>query len=240
MIASRVSEIITAKKLRDDALFNVADHIKRMYILIGIPSSKIPDQLEFDFLLRSYKTAFAKYSLKEIEYAFELAVNGTINYDLKLYDSSFSVVYVSGLMKKYAEWKRNEFDFKKATQKALPEISEADKFAKMKASSLKAFDDFKAGDVSGVGFYIYNFLNDLGIIDPSPEKKHSAIREAEKNRRSELNANKGYVSNRRFKELTESFENTDSLTVNRAKEINLRQFFSDLIEMDDELINHFK
>lgn len=229
-------DAITAPKIIDESLQNIAAHIKRIFMILGISGNNVPQDLEFDFLVRTYKLSFSQFTLKEIELAFKLAINLTIEYNLNLYDKMFSVVYVSDLMKRYTDYKRQSTEYQKSRVEFIPEKSEAEIYAIMKTAALDSFTEYKKGNPEYVKFYIYDWLNRNEILVPTLERKKTAMIRAKEQIEAELNSKKGLISRSRLIDL-ERMLLGEGVQIARAKELNLKEFFDDMIETGTELID---
>jgi len=205
-------------------------------MLIGLPEKKFPTENEFQFLIKSYSSTFKMWSIKEIEHAVELTLNGTIQSDLKLYGNQFSMVLISDVISKYKEWRKNESDYKKL-RKPMPEKEKTPEeiYQIMRNAALKAFELFKEGDQSDCKHYIFDWLNRNKFLEPTPERKRESMRQAENELLYELEQKKVLVAPSQAKILMKAFEDDKQVKINRAKEWVLIEFFKALKETDSQL-----
>jgi len=202
---------------------------------LGISGNSIPTDFEFEHLIKMYKIAFINHTLAEIDLAFDLALCGSIEYELNLYDKIFSVAFVSGLMNKYKEWKSTNTDYTKSKNKELPEKSEDEIYAYMKSAVINCFNEYKAGNPEFVKFHIYDWLDKNGFINTAVERKREFFGLAKIQLNEEMKHEKNLaISPSETSRIIDSYSG-QTKQVNRAKELNLKDFFDGLIEMEIDI-----
>lgn len=84
----------------------IVQTLGKVFILLGFNSSDMLDTYEIPVLVDFIKETYSvRYSLKDIETAFKLAMRGDFEVDLKLYGKRFSSLYLSNVMNAYQTYK---------------------------------------------------------------------------------------------------------------------------------------
>lgn len=104
----------------------------------------------------------------------------------------------------------------------------------LRNACLKSFEDFKAGiSIFDFGNVKYNFLVEIGALNFNKERKREIKEKIEAKLRQEAIENK-----RRDQSIAKILDSILPETIiSESKKEALRQFFSDLIEIEEELIN---
>lgn len=222
------------KKLPAVKIEEVKAHLKRMWVLLGLNLSNYPEQVEFDYLSAKYREIYARYSIRDIELAVDLALNGSIDQKLNLYDKPFSPAFFSPLMIKFTEYRRQESRQQSA-------INEEEKTAfeiwEIKADAvLNLWDKFAAGltDIADFNWFNYNFLSHTcKILQPSKEQIQAAEIKAKSLLDIEVEAINRHRKNMFIRTIREA-AGTNSIK-DKAKEIILFNYFTELQAMDGRL-----
>jgi len=101
--------------------------------------------------------------------------------------------------------------------------------AYMKAATIRRFNEYKQG-VDTIHFSIYDFLDKNKIINITPEVKRKTMEIVKMDVERELRENT-ILTFSKYKELSERISNPTTL-INRSKEINLKNYFDELIKKD--------
>jgi len=75
-------------------------------IKTGIPETKLPAGIEIEILIDYVKRRFGKITEQEFNDAFEMAFEGKLEIDAKLYDKLFCCEYVGRVLSAYREYLR--------------------------------------------------------------------------------------------------------------------------------------
>jgi hypothetical protein len=176
MTERNVIENTKDKKISDSTESEVMTLLKYIFAFVGLKD--YPFEEEFLILSKATKRLLFNFTSKEITYAFDLAIKGTIQYDLNLYDKSFSIVYLSGLMNEYEKYRASvNAKYKKLleeieTQEKAPSQEEI-KLLNYKAakegcidlfSKIKSGKDVSLSDVDFVGAR-YEFMKSLNLFE---------------------------------------------------------------------------
>ena len=189
-------EITTAVKIRN--LENpepIKQALRYCFVLIGLRPEQIPDEIEKAVLLDFIKSNLANFTPEEIKIAFELAVKGEFQVDLKHF-GKFSPVYFTSVFNKYIEH-RNKIakqvstdQEKKRLQKENEDQANDPEFKKkvekefVDAVIKPGFEFFKENKRLEFGStpisYVFNFLSKKELLDLSEEGKEKVKRQAKK------------------------------------------------------------
>lgn len=82
--------------------------LKYIFSLIGLSERNLPSESGKVVLINFIKKYLSNNSLEEIVHAYELAVNGKINIDLRLYDNVFSPKNIVETMNAYKSYLKDE------------------------------------------------------------------------------------------------------------------------------------
>jgi len=172
--------IVSSEKLIHEDIITIKNFLKKLFVVIGVSKANMPTQVEFDFLADKIRTTFRNYTLADIELAFDLAIEDKINYNLNLFDKPFSIQFLSGLMKKYKEYRNKSKEYLAALEPPKEEIipSKEDVMEDMKRGVLELFEGLKDGTATfdDCYWYYYNYLDrDLDLIKASSSEKKNAI-----------------------------------------------------------------
>lgn len=218
-------------KLINTDIDEVKFHIKRMFVLLGLNQANYPKTVEFDYISLAYKEIYGGYSIKEIELAVNLSLSGDIKYTINLYDKPFSPVLFSPLMIKYKEYRRINRRSKSVIEK---QRTREEDYREMKETAIKYFNNYRNGDSSGLTFYLYDWLNRYEILIPEDDSKCEALKTASMELEKEMEKEKSMcINSGEVKKVLDSYNKTKQ--INRAKEINLKEYFDDLIEKGMEI-----
>ena len=116
---------------------------------------------------------FYRFSLLEIDNAFNLATAGKLNVDPNHYQS-FNVIYISNILNAYVEFRgKYILDYRKKLEESQKvEPTEEEKTQLMIEGILEAFDRYKEEPYfNPFGWVSYDFLTRLGVINLSNEQK---------------------------------------------------------------------
>ena len=127
----------------------IKSFLRYLFTLIGI--KEYPNEAEKMVLLDSVKITLAKFSLEEVKNAFFLAIDKTIDFDLKLYDRSINIGWMAELMKLYEHHRanvRSKYDRlldekKEKENKPTPEEIEKLNYETIRKSCLDMFEELK-------------------------------------------------------------------------------------------------
>lgn len=240
---SQVLAVMQENKIRSETVKNISDHLKRLFIVLGLSERQIPNEIEYGILLNTYKTFFSEYSIKEIEYAIELSIKDKIQVELNLYDKPFSVVHISNIMKKYKAWRNENSDFKnnRALLAAPPEKTPDEIWNIMAAAAIKSFNNYKEGNPENIKSHIYDWLDENKIINISKELKWEAVKKAKGMLGNEAESKMDFPIYK-YRSIVKMYS-SESVEISRAKEILLKDYYNGLIEFEENLqafINEIK
>lgn len=202
---------------------------------------------------------FAKTNFK-IEPEIHNATIDELCYDLQKYNGTLTfeeieLAFKNGYKKVYGDffglsnatyfgwvnaytWHFNRLNAKKAIEIAnkpqpKPEISEEEKQKQVLGGVLRTFEDFKKGaNILDPGNCSYNFLDKKGLIKFTKERKNKFIAVAKEKLIQDALTKKGIKS---ISKVIQSVTSEKSVIISNAKREALKTYFSDLIEMKQEL-----
>jgi len=120
-------------------------------------------------------------------------------------------------------------------EKIAVEKTESEIYKQMKKSVILSFESYKSGEDYYVKASIYDWLNKNEFLLPTPQRKREFLSEAKKQLDIELQEKKAALLNPlEIRKLLETYDNKTTL-VNRAKELNLKDYFNGLIEMNEDI-----
>lgn len=227
---------------------NIVKALQMVFVILGISKQNYPNENEFTFLIKKIKENLSDFAPEEIILAFELAVNNKFESDLNLYDKSFSLNYLTQVLLAYRNFR---FDvLKKEKQMKQTELFEnhppkeiqeqrlrhgtLSYFRLYRDNCLKNFDDY--------GNARYNYLDKLGVIPFTTERKNEIKKQAIEKYRTELvnnsiNISKPQQVRDECKKILKNFDNLkeENRITSIAKEMALKIFFDELKELDEDL-----
>lgn len=222
------------KKIADEELSVIANHFKKWMVLIGATNLQTED--EFRFTVESFKKTFPFFTLAEFDYAFDLALKGMINF--VLYNKQISLSYVSEIIKAYKDWRKNQPEYKTMRKVEVKEKSEKEIYDFMAKAVERSFEEFKKGNYEYIKFHIYDWLTKNEILYTTPERKREFYKKAQQEIKDELQKQKALLINPLDRiRLTETVKTKE---INRAKELNLKNFYEGLYEMGIEINEYLK
>lgn len=143
--------------------------LNKIYTMIGLRDHQRPDEMEYVFLAKWIKANYGALSVRELSYAFELAMQNRLDLDDVKHYGHFSIQYLSEIMNSYQRLKsyiRKNLNPQPLEIKSLPApvLTLEDK--------KKEVDDFAARcslPLSLLPLYIYDYLEELGLIPMTPQ-----------------------------------------------------------------------
>jgi len=192
-IREEIKNEIKIRHVQEDEPIKQA--LRYCFVLIGLRPEQIPDEVEKAVLLDFIKSNLANYTPNEIKIAFELAVKGEFEVDLKHF-GKFSPVYLTTVFNKYIEHRKkiadevareqertrlqeedeqraNDPEFKKKVEKEFVDVVIKPAFEMFKETKRL---DFGSTPVK----YVFNFLKKKGVLDLSDETKEEIKKDAQK------------------------------------------------------------
>lgn len=94
---------LTGKKALDVPIENLKQVLRLAMLKLGIRAKNLPDEEEKQILIQHILEYYGNHTCEEIKLAFDLAIAGKLNIDVKAYEN-FSCLYFSQIMIAYREW----------------------------------------------------------------------------------------------------------------------------------------
>ena len=238
----------TAIKLIDQN--SVKQEIAKLMIqtctLMGVKNAILPT--DATDIVEMILSRFKNLSIDEIAYAFKLERYG--DYDDKTdHFHHFNADYVSDILKKYIRY-RTKIIYEKKLNQEKKELEWTDEQkAKIEYSAvLRQLDYFlKNGEVEYGTFYVYDILDELGMIKKTDEEKkelHKQVKaQLESEYQSSLNEAKKQFNRDSVKSIEREIEKLTSgqctTAIKKCKEMILTEFFTRL-SFSQERIDEFR
>lgn len=191
---------------------------------------ELPNEVGIKILIDYIKGSLWRFTPSEFKLAFTLLADGKLDIDREHYQS-FSTMFLGKVMEAYSHFRFNYLQSETSDIGFNPTKEEIYKY--MKGRCLIAFQEYKEKKrIIDFGNSKYRFLVDQGILKFSNERWEKMILQAKK----ELDKETSESGNLRY--VLKRFDDFDTDIV--AKEIALKIFFDDLIEMGIELSERFE
>lgn len=222
----------------------VVELVGQSFVIINQPKMSSQDrEIMQDFIIHDLFAKFSHLTIEEFKQAFHMGLRG--EFKVKPDDVIFmSVSIVYGWMKSFCETvkreamkKQRQFDMKKEKDE---EPTDEQKQAKIKVflenDVLVCFNYYKAykaiADTYGA---IYQILDNRGFIKISNDRKKEIYQQADKLIRREFTHDREFI-----KDLNAGKEESIERVKIKARQMALKVYFDDLIEMEIELEDEIK
>jgi len=151
----------------------------RLFLKIGL--KELPNEAEKQVLVDGVKKILKNYTVEDIENAFDAAMLGTIQFDLRLYDRTFCIVFLSDLMRVYESYRSATMikymtaieEAKRSEESPSEEVRKRRNYESVKKGCLDLFDKCKKCAVPICDIDVspkncrYEFLTSLGLFNYS-------------------------------------------------------------------------
>ena len=186
---------------KNEQFQNLHKLLVKWAVLTGV--KPLPTDDEIRLFVEYIAEHFYRFSLLEIDNAFNLATAGKLDESAEHYQS-FSVIYISKIINSYSRYigkyileYKDQLDI---AEKENNKPSEKEQFELMLESILENFDKYKEHIENGedapynsFGYISYDFLKNLGVISIDEDVKETLFIEAKKIALEEL-SNKSHTS----------------------------------------------
>lgn len=205
-----------------------------LFALIGLNKKFFPQELEINVLVERAKDTLKNVSLDDLRLSFQFAVDKRTEVDLRLFGDTFSHRLVMEVYDAYKKYKHS-MATKLIEKPKICDISEEAKFEIIKKGALRCFQVYStAGAMADAGNVTYNYLDRMGLIKITKEKKEKILKDAKEYLiLKEKNSN---ASGSVIKAALDKLQNGgNSYIVGEAKRRALKVYFDNLIEMGETL-----
>jgi len=212
---------------------DIIQMIRRFYVKMGIMTVPTTDMLLV--LIHSIREGFGNWRISQVEHAFDLGLQGSLEISMNLYNKPFNVVFLAQLMASYKAFitpvleKENN---KQAEQ--VPPSEEEQKEISIKAID-KCFDHFKVtGNLLNFGNTIYNDLKDKFNYDDADfiEQAKSILKNRIDKQLERAVFKKDLESAIASIEVGNVDDSTEKMLKRIICDLKLKKFFNELIEME--------
>jgi hypothetical protein len=185
-------------------------------------------------------SVFKNLSFDELYFAFKMERFGVLG-DKTEHFQLFNASYVSDVLKKYIEWKReirrkHNLDLVKKDQEA-PQLSQKEKDSIVAKGVLRIYGEYRAlGNISTGDAYIYEVLYDDGFLPTDAETKKKVYEEAKEVLRFDIESKKplSIEEKEHFKLIMNAIERKrDPIVIAEAKRLMVKKFFRKLANDND-------
>lgn len=218
----------------------LAQMFRRLMVLIGASGVNVPFEVEASLLIESAPIILGKWTTDDVITAFTLALKGEIEAELRLFDKPFSLMYVSGVMKAYDDFKREALYQHHKHQPELPVHvpTRAELDAKMRDEALECYRLHCEGRGNWSNYHppLFDYLQRHGVLNFSPARIEKANKEAFAAVRSEIATTTPI--GRSVSDLLKALLPEDSRVERKAKEMLLREFFEELHAGGNQLADY--
>ena len=194
----------------------------------------MPENVAIDVLIDFLKSNMKKTPLDEIKLSFQFAVAKKTDVSLALFGETFSPKMIMIVYDAYKKYKHS-MATKLIEKPKICDISEEAKFEIIKKGALRCFQVYStAGAMADAGNVTYNYLDRMGLIKITKEKKEKILKDAKEYLiLKEKNSNaSGSVIKAALDKLQKG---GNSYIVGEAKRRALKVYFDNLIEMGETL-----
>lgn len=223
-----------------------------VFLLIGVDIGSIDEKKE-QHMLNYIRDRLGSFSKNDFIIAFLLGMRGELDYDIDYYTKikNFNTLYLERVMSSFRRYRYKILQNAKLNieiEKTV-ELSEAEKQELIKKYTIQLWQRYitNLDKLMFKGtFSSYDYLDKLGLIQLSTEKKQEYTKEAEKLIKNELMKTRGRcgifevgkINNlteviEQFSERKHDFKNRIK---NQAKELALKNYFENCKEIDVDLI----
>ena len=198
--------------------------ITQIYNLSGIKGEL--NQIQAQDVLKMILTQFKELSLNEIYKAFELERYGSYAKETDHYQL-FNAQYVSSILKKYKNWKRQikkTHNIETLKPVEIPTVTKEEQKKILDSGVIRLYNEFCINKIVPFGnTHIYDYLLEIGNIEkPTGEYRNEIIKRAKKN------INK--YNSERLKGFKNAIENNNTKLINECKRIALQDYLKKQIE----------
>jgi len=184
----------------------------------------------WEITLAMLSNHFSDFSIREIRYAFELAIARKLEVDLSHYNT-FTPQYLSDLLIAYKQYRtKAEIALKKEIEKnAEPKpISDDEKKQFGKNALIHSYNEYKkSGEIMNYGDSVYSYMIEEKIISLSLEDKMKLMVDAKEELRKNpdvYNTKKSVILNY-INAIDDMGRDEKGFITKKAKEIAIRRFF---------------
>lgn len=202
--------------------------------MLGIKET--PSQVEMLSLTDFIRGSLGKYSPEDFKIAFTLYCENNLDENREHFQS-FSALFVGRVMESYSRY-RFKFIQKEET---VPEVSEPQQLWIIENGCIAAFENYKLTKrLIDFGSSKYKYLEAIGLLNLTKERKDEIYKIAQNEHINELKSKTDSALTQKEAVMKGLFDLRDKGTIEvikeRARLIALREFFDNIIELEDDLM----
>ena len=156
---------------KNEQFKNLHKTLVKWAVLCGV--RPLPNDEEMFLFVEYIAHHFYRFSILEVDNAFNLATAGKLGMDADHYQS-FSVIYISKILNAYKDFKgKYILEYKKIEEeKSNKPLTEEEQFEKMIENTIINYESYaKEPYFNEFGYVIYDFLSNIGVIKFTSEEK---------------------------------------------------------------------
>ena len=163
---------------KNEQFQNLHKLLVKWAILTGVKPLPLDDEIRL--FVEYIAEHFYRYSLTEIDNAFNFATAGKLSVDAEHYQS-YSVIYISKIINSYGDYKGSYIlSYQKELEKSqTKDPTEEERLILLIDSILESYEGYKTEPYyNDFGYVSYDFLKGIGVIDFNNETKAEILEEA--------------------------------------------------------------
>jgi len=232
---------------KNEQFQNLHKLLVKWAVLTGV--KPLPLDNEIRLFVEYIAEHFYRYSLSDIDNAFNLATAGKLSVDAEHYQS-YSVIYISKIINAYGDYKGKYIleyqDRLEKSQKKEP--TEEERMMLLIESILESYETYKKEPYyNDFGYVSYDFLKGIGVIDFNNDTKAEILEKAREkaveNLNNRLNKDKTQEQITEIRNTINSIKldktGKDSEVINCCKNIGLTYYYDYILEnnisLEDEI-----
>lgn len=173
-----VKNHLQSQKISDCNDNRIYQELAKVYVLIGLRGHHLPSDFEGQIIVNYLRENYAHKGISELSFAFKLAVQNKLDIDTPNAFDQFSILYLEKIMNAYRLW------LKKADEEIKQTIKEETKMIEYqltKEDKLRTIEEWQKKEKTNINFiplFIFDYLEELALIDVSKESKHEIYERA--------------------------------------------------------------
>ena len=202
--------------------------------MIGLRKQNFPTKEEDAFLFSYIRKNYGEKGIEELFIAFDLAIKGFYDFDVKVYDQ-FTIAYFVSIMEGYRKTKLERIKEKilenEIKQLPVPQVTDKDRYEEIEYWKEK-LPNYRP-------VYLFDYLLKFKLIEWNDEIKNKYINQAIKMRKFELGKNVERASVLELRSLNEMINkgylegNEKIVVINRAKRLVINDYYENSIKKVD-------
>jgi hypothetical protein len=226
MQVDTISKAEQSKKIKDCNDFELAKALSVIYYLIGLRKQNFPTKEEDGFLFAYIRKNYGEKGIEELFIAFDFAIKGFYNFDVKVYDQ-FTIAYFVSIMEGYRKTKieriKERILEKEIKELPVPKVTDDERKEEIE------YWKNKKPNIRPV--YLFDYLLKFKLIEWNNEIRNKFLKTAIDMRKYELEGNSDRDKVLELRDLkkmiSEGYLEGDekSIIINRAKRLVINDYY---------------